>query len=98
MVASGSGQPDRGVHGEQVAGPLVVEHHHGPGDGDVRPVGRRQHRPGTRLVLPDADQTVSVSYLAPIDRRYASDANLRAIVGTPVNVEASSPGTRPPGR
>jgi glucose/arabinose dehydrogenase len=40
-----------------------------------------------QLVLPDADQTLSVSYLTPIDRRYATDANLRAIVGTPVDVE-----------
>jgi glucose/arabinose dehydrogenase len=39
------------------------------------------------LVLPDADQTLSVTYLTPIDRRYATDAALRALVGTPVEAE-----------
>jgi glucose/arabinose dehydrogenase len=40
-----------------------------------------------QLTVPDADQTLPISYSTPIDRRYATDAALRSIVGTPVNVE-----------
>jgi glucose/arabinose dehydrogenase len=40
-----------------------------------------------QLTVPDADQTLPVSYSTPIDRRYATDATLRSIVGTPVNLE-----------
>jgi uncharacterized protein with LGFP repeats/glucose/arabinose dehydrogenase len=39
------------------------------------------------LTMPDADVALDVSYLTPIDRRYAADAALRATVGTPVAVE-----------
>jgi uncharacterized protein with LGFP repeats/glucose/arabinose dehydrogenase len=39
------------------------------------------------LTLPDADQVISVSYLTPIDRRYAGDAAMRARIGTPLGAE-----------
>jgi glucose/arabinose dehydrogenase len=40
--------------------------------------------------LPDADQLLTVTYSTPIDRRYATDAGLRAAVGTPVGPEQGS--------
>jgi glucose/arabinose dehydrogenase len=40
-----------------------------------------------QLTLPDADQTISVTYGTPIDRRYAADAALRAVLGSPTDVE-----------
>ncbi|MGH3715111.1 MAG: PQQ-dependent sugar dehydrogenase [Micromonosporaceae bacterium] len=39
------------------------------------------------LTVPDADTTITATYLTPIDRRYATDTTLKARVGTPVNVE-----------
>ncbi len=39
------------------------------------------------LTMPDADVTMTATYLTPIDRRYAADAALRAVVGTPKAVE-----------
>ncbi|MFC5288757.1 PQQ-dependent sugar dehydrogenase [Actinokineospora guangxiensis] len=39
------------------------------------------------LTMPDADVTLTATYLTPIDRRYASDAALRAVVGAPKAVE-----------
>lgn len=39
------------------------------------------------LTMPDADVTLPVTYSTPIDRRYASDPGLRAIMGDPVGAE-----------
>ena len=40
-----------------------------------------------QLTLPDADQTLAVSYRTPIDLRYASDAAVRTALGAPTDVE-----------
>jgi glucose/arabinose dehydrogenase len=37
--------------------------------------------------MPDNDLTLTATYLTPIDRRYASDANFRAILGPPTAPE-----------
>jgi glucose/arabinose dehydrogenase len=39
------------------------------------------------LTLPDADQTLTVSYRTPIDQRYATDAAVRTALGAPTDVE-----------
>ncbi|GAB3357022.1 PQQ-dependent sugar dehydrogenase [Modestobacter lapidis] len=39
------------------------------------------------LVMPDADVTLAATYLTPIDRRFAADAALRALLGEPVEPE-----------
>jgi uncharacterized protein with LGFP repeats len=46
------------------------------------------------LTLPDADQTLTVSYRTPIDRRYASDAALRTMLGNPTDVEQGNSAVR----
>ncbi|HEV2780332.1 MAG TPA: PQQ-dependent sugar dehydrogenase [Actinophytocola sp.] len=46
------------------------------------------------LTLPDADQTLTVSYLTPIDRRYAGDAALQSTLGSPVGVEQGDASVR----
>jgi hypothetical protein len=38
------------------------------------------------LTLPDADQTLTVSYRTPIDQRYAADAAVRTLLGAPTDV------------
>jgi glucose/arabinose dehydrogenase len=40
-----------------------------------------------QLTLPDADQTLTVSYRTPIDQRYDSDAAVRTALGAPTDVE-----------
>ena len=40
------------------------------------------------ITMPDRDLRLTAVYLTPIDRRYASDAALRRIVGTPTAAEA----------
>jgi glucose/arabinose dehydrogenase len=40
------------------------------------------------LVMPDRDLTVSATYLTPIDRRYATDARVRTMLGAPTAPEA----------
>ncbi|HEY0451530.1 PQQ-dependent sugar dehydrogenase [Actinophytocola sp.] len=40
-----------------------------------------------QLTLPDADQTIQVTYLTPIDRRYNADAAVRGRLGAPTDVE-----------
>src|SRR5262249_44159300 len=45
--------------------------------------GSRQRQ----LVMPDADTTLTATYLTPIDRRYASDANFQTILGQPTAAE-----------
>jgi glucose/arabinose dehydrogenase len=39
------------------------------------------------LVLPDADQVVKVTYITPIDQRYATDLPIHALLGSPTSVE-----------
>jgi glucose/arabinose dehydrogenase len=39
------------------------------------------------VTLPDVEQVYEVIYLSPIDRRYAGDAALRAVLGAPAGVE-----------
>jgi uncharacterized protein with LGFP repeats/glucose/arabinose dehydrogenase len=46
------------------------------------------------LTVPNADTTFTAGYLTPIDRRYATDAGLRALVGTPTDVEQGDSGVR----
>jgi glucose/arabinose dehydrogenase len=41
----------------------------------------------TGFTMPDADVTLTATYLTPIDRRYASDPALPATVGTPTAAE-----------
>lgn len=47
-----------------------------------------------QLTLPDADQTLSVEYRTPIDRRYAADAAVRAALGAPSDVEQGDANVR----
>ena len=47
-----------------------------------------------QLTLPDADQTLTVSYRTPIDLRYASDAAVRTALGTPTDVEQGDSSVR----
>ncbi|OLF07601.1 hypothetical protein BLA60_27195 [Actinophytocola xinjiangensis] len=47
-----------------------------------------------QLTLPDADQTIAVEYLTPIDRRYATDEALRTGLGAPTDVEQGDPTVR----
>ncbi len=42
---------------------------------------------GREFTVPDHDTTMTATYLTPIDRRYASDAKLRAILGAPTGPE-----------
>jgi hypothetical protein len=44
--------------------------------------------------MPDADLTLSATYLTPIDRRYATDAAARALLGAPTAPEAGDAATR----
>jgi glucose/arabinose dehydrogenase len=45
--------------------------------------------PATRqITMPDADQSLGVTYLTPIDRRHATDAALRTTLGAPTAPEA----------
>jgi uncharacterized protein with LGFP repeats len=37
--------------------------------------------------MPDADSTLNAAYLTPIDRRYATDAKFRTVLGTPTAAE-----------
>lgn len=46
------------------------------------------------LLLTDADQTLRVSYLTPIDRRYASDTALRTRLGEPTLAEQGDTSVR----
>ncbi len=39
------------------------------------------------LVMPDGDVTLTARYATPIDRRYASDARFRSVLGAPVDTE-----------
>ncbi len=47
-----------------------------------------------QLTLPDADQTLAVSYRTPIDLRYASDAAVRTALGAPTDVEQGTSSIR----
>lgn len=47
-----------------------------------------------QLTLPDADQTLTVEYRTPIDRRYATDAAVRNVLGAPVEVEQGDANVR----
>ncbi len=47
-----------------------------------------------QLTLPDADQTLAVEYRTPIDRRYAADAAVRAVLGAPADVEQGDSSVR----
>ena len=40
------------------------------------------------LTMPDQDLSLGVSYLTPIDRRYATDPAVRAVLGAPAGAEA----------
>ncbi|SDD62048.1 PQQ-dependent sugar dehydrogenase [Actinokineospora iranica] len=46
------------------------------------------------LVMPNADVTYTATYLTPIDRRYATDATIRGVIGTPTSVEQGDPAMR----
>jgi glucose/arabinose dehydrogenase len=47
-----------------------------------------------QLTLPDADQTLTVSYRTPIEERYASDAAVRTALGAPTDVEQGNGSVR----
>ncbi|HEX2131192.1 MAG TPA: PQQ-dependent sugar dehydrogenase [Actinophytocola sp.] len=47
-----------------------------------------------QLTLPDADQVLEVGYLTPIDRRYAGEEALRALLGAPTDAEQGDPTVR----
>jgi uncharacterized protein with LGFP repeats len=44
--------------------------------------------------MPDTDLTLSATYLTPIDRRYATDAAVRTLLGAPTAPEAGDAGLR----
>jgi glucose/arabinose dehydrogenase len=44
----------------------------------------------TAFTMPDADVTLTATYLTPIDRRYTTDAALRALIGPPTSGEQGS--------
>jgi glucose/arabinose dehydrogenase len=46
------------------------------------------------IVVPDADQVLEVRYATPIDRRYDTDAALRAGLGAPTDVEQGDANVR----
>lgn len=46
------------------------------------------------LVMPDGDLTLAATYLTPIDRRFATDAALRALLGPPTAPEAGDAAVR----
>ena len=46
------------------------------------------------LVMPDADLRVTATYLTPIDRRYATDAAVRTLLGAPTAPEAGDAALR----
>ncbi len=46
------------------------------------------------LVMPDGDLTLTSTYLTPIDRRYASEAGLRSLLGQPTAAEAGDAAVR----
>jgi len=43
--------------------------------------------PSRTLVMPDNDYTLSATYLTPIDRRYAAEPGVRAVLGAPTGPE-----------
>ena len=45
-------------------------------------------------VMPDADLTLSATFVTPIDRRYATDAAVRTLLGAPTAPEAGDAGLR----
>lgn len=46
------------------------------------------------LTMPDGDLDLDATYLTPIDRRYAADAGVRTILGTPTGPEAGDAALR----
>lgn len=46
------------------------------------------------LVMPDADTTLTATYLTPIDRRYAAEPAVRSVLGTPIGVESGDESLR----
>lgn len=58
------------------------------GDGVAVFTGWSDGQPRDRLVvMPDADLTLTAGYATPIDRRYATDAAVRTLLGAPVALE-----------